>query len=286
MAFEPPTSIDYGSSDSRFMPQAPPPAAPPPPPPEPPTTTTRNDYSAIKNPLSPNVINYDDYVEPSPASRRAKRIPTQAIGSATLPQEDPSIRLFASTLGDTNIRPNTGESNAAVGEESLQESLWKGRVVNIAACTVALLLEIPNLLGHVFRIHPARAVLGLYLSFFSLLLLGYEIDMFGRNQIRQYFGLLHHPVGRSFVVFLMGGLAIGQGGIFDLLVGIVFVWSALYNLVTYIWYPQYRQRTSLEEERQSLFEQAKQNHAWADPEQHVGEAVSLLQKAAAVTPKK
>mmetsp|Transcript_14427 Transcript_14427/g.23856 ORF Transcript_14427/g.23856 Transcript_14427/m.23856 type:complete len:304 (-) Transcript_14427:46-957(-) len=294
MSFEPPTSVDDHNENAggRFLPQAPPPAAAPPPPPTPPP---QKNYDSFSTPFSPpNVVNYDDHVEASPASRRPKRTvriteDNEQQGRRRESVQDPnggnnnSNRSAASSVGDASLRPNIGESNAAIGEESLRESLWKGRVVNLVACTVALLLELPNLLGHVFSLHPARAVLGLYLSFFSLLLCGYEVDLYGRTFIRQNFGMLHHPIGRSFVLFLMGGLAIGQGGVLDYLVGAVFAWSSLYTAITFCWYPQYRQRTSLEdgtiEDRQSLYHQALQNNSWADPEQHLGEAASLLHKA-------
>jgi hypothetical protein len=252
-------------------------------PPPPPTPSPPKNYSTITNPFSPNIVNYDDHVEASPASRRPKRSVRieEPLSSPGGDGEQP-VRMFSSTRGDASLRPNIGASNARIGEESLAESLWKGRVVNIVACAVALLLELPNLLGHVFRLHPARAVLGMYLSFFALLLGGYEVDIMGRDAIKHYFGMVHHPVGRSFLLFLMGGLAIGQGGILDLLLGVVFCWSSFYTMLTYCWYPQYRQQTSLEDgegARQSLYQQAMGHNSWANPEQHVGEALSLLHKA-------
>jgi hypothetical protein len=242
-----------------LTPQAPPPAVPPPPPPA---------YGTV-----PTIHHYEDYVEPSPATRQGKRGITISTGSL----QDPITPLH-SGRGDASLRPNIGETNAALGEESLRESLHKLRLLNIIACSLALLLEIPNLLGNVFTLQPARAVLGIYLSFFALLLCGYELDMVLTEKIELYFGLLYHPVGRSFVLMLMGGLAIGQNGILDLLLGLVFIWSSLYTLTTFCWYPEYRRRT---EQRRDLYEEANEAVAvqtWAHPDK-VGEAVSLLQKA-------
>ena len=275
MSFEPSTNLDYsidqnGNDDKRFLPQAPPPAAPPP------SLPASCESSRASSPQanadgyhtfgSPTIVNY---YETSPASRQGKRVlPVNNLSETT-----PTIQLF-STRGDANIRPNIGESNAAIGQDSLRESLWKGRIVNLVAAVLALLFEIPNFLGHVFLLHPARAVLGIYLTMFALLLLCFEAGL-GRDFIRQQFGLLHHPIGRAFILLQMGGLAMGQGGILDVLLGSVFLMSSIYTMVTYCWYPEYRRRTAEEgEERDSLLGQAR-SHIWANP----AEAASLLQKA-------
>mmetsp|Transcript_23055 Transcript_23055/g.34039 ORF Transcript_23055/g.34039 Transcript_23055/m.34039 type:complete len:240 (+) Transcript_23055:78-797(+) len=202
-----------------------------------------------------------------------------------LPTEDyglPSVNLkFESPRGVQTcsqlIQPNIGESNAAVGEDSLRETLQKIRLLNILACVMAFLLEIPDFLGHMFRLHPARAVLGIYLSFFSVLLFGYELDMVLAEEIERYFGILYHPIGRSVIILMMGGLSIGQEGILDYLLGAIFIFSAIYTILTYIWYAEYRRRTA---ERPDLYEKVQGSvnvdRNWAKP---AGETMSLLKSA-------
>lgn len=178
--------------------------------------------------------------------------------------------------GDATLRPNIGESNAAIGEASLRESLWKGQVINVVACTFAILLQFLDFIGNVLFLHPAKTVLGLYLALFSILLLCFETGL-GRDFVRRQLGLVHHPIGRSFLLLLMGGLAIGQGGILDILLGVVFLGSSIYTIVTFCWYPAYRRRIAQdggEEERRSILATAR-DHFWANPV----EATSLLQKA-------
>mmetsp|Transcript_22283 Transcript_22283/g.33693 ORF Transcript_22283/g.33693 Transcript_22283/m.33693 type:complete len:240 (+) Transcript_22283:104-823(+) len=202
-----------------------------------------------------------------------------------LPTEDyglPSMNLKVESSkehDDTGqlILPNIGELNAAVGEDSLRETLQKMRLLNLVACTMALLLEIPDFLGHVFRLHPARAILGLYLSFFAIILFGYELNMFLAEQIERYFGILYHPIGRSFLLLMMGGLSVGQGGILNYLLGAIFVFSAVYTTLTFIWYPEYRRRTA---ERPDLYEEVHGSvgldRSWAKP---AGETIALLKSA-------
>lgn len=263
--FEAPTNLDD------FRPMAPPPAAPPPPPPP-------SYGSTPTTPFSPNANVYDSHIEESPATRQAKR---------GLPPDEGPISSFR---GDTSLRPNIGSSNAAIGEESLRESMWKMRLVNLTACVLALLSEIPNFMGKVFTINLPGAVLGGYLTFFALLLLGYELDMWGADRIKEYFGLLHHPIGRAFVLLLMGGLSVGQGGIINFVLGAVFLWSSGYTFTTFVWFPEYRRKFYNSEERESLVNEALKNNTWATPENITqgvaqaalaapGEAASLIQKA-------
>ena len=136
------------------------------------------------------IINYS---ETSPASKHGKR--TLAAGLFP-PDNTDSSNNYSSKLGRepyqqqeqqqqqstfsimnafrgdaTLLRPNKGESNAAIGEESLRESLWKGQVINVVACSFAILLQIWDFIANVLFVRPAKTVLGLYLTLFSILLL-------------------------------------------------------------------------------------------------------------------
>lgn len=303
-SFEPSTNLDDSSTidvrDNRqiLQPHAPPPSAPPPPLPEsannsrsssPIQQQQQHAYSTFGSqqqqlPPGITIVNYN--YESSPASKQGKRtvsFPPDANGLG--PQlEHPSNTTVSNNnnnslswfRGDATLRPNIGESNAAVGEASLRESLWKGQVVNVVACTFAILLQFLDFIRNVLFLHPARTVLGMYLALFSMLVLCFETGL-GRDIVRRQLGLLHHPIGRSFILLLMSGLAIGQAGILDILLGIVFFWSSVYTIVTFCWYPAYRRRISQdggEEERRSILVTAR-DHFWANP----AEATSLLQKA-------
>ena len=131
---------------------------------------------------------------------------------------------------------------------------------------------------------PARTVLGVYLSIFSIVLLTYESGFEqGRDFLRHQFGFIHHPLGRSFLLLQMSGLAIGQGGILEILLGLVFLGSSIHTSVTFCWYPEYRRRIGQEggdEERNSILVVAR-DHFWANP---IDEASSLLHKAIRTTP--
>jgi hypothetical protein len=140
------------------------------------------------------------------------------------------------------------------------------RVANMVACFLAILLEIPNVLGRVFALQPARAILGIYLSFFAGLVCCFEFhNPWTDSIIQDQFGLLNHPIGRSFILLLMGGLAIGQATVLDFLMGLVFVSNAILTTYAFLRYPEYRRQT---DEQSDIFQVAKSRatqYAWANP---------------------
>lgn len=230
-------------SDGQLIPLVPmPSAAPPPPPPSPPPRDPYESYQfTTRSGSGPTIINYQttNVYEPK--------------------------RSFLGFRGDSLIQPNTGQTNSADGD-SFIESVWKMRVANLIACTLALLFEIPNFLGHVFSLQPARAVLGIYLSFFAGLLCCFEfhnprIDKIIQDQC----GILNHPVGRSCLLLLMGGLAIGQTTILDILLGIVFVANAIVTVVAFIRYPEYRRKTEGQADIFQVASSQARQYAWANP---------------------
>jgi len=236
--------------------------------------------------VTPGITHFHD--EP-PLSNTSTTSRSRSISNYALPSGDSSVfssRVINQSDSNVLLQPNIDESNAAIGEDSLKESLRKIRLINLLACAMVILLEIPNFFGEVFSLKPARVILGIYLTLFALLLCGYELDMFLSEQIERYFGILYHPIGRSVITLMMGGLAIGQGEILDFLLGFVFIGSAVYTTITYIWYPEYRQLT---EERPDLYEEVQEAgtlaHAWTKPAAEnlsllkAGESLSFIQKA-------
>jgi len=225
------TAVDQRPTvGDKWIPPAPMPARPPPLPP-----SVASNYQSTK----PTIINYQ---------------------TSNTPLSHSSFR------GDVSIQPNTGHTNSADGD-SFVESVWKMRVANMIACALALLLEIPNFLGHVFALQPAKAVLGVYLSFFAGLLCCFEFhNPWVDKIIDEQCGILRHPIGRSFILLLMSGLAMGQATIVDFILGLVFLANAIFTVVAFIRYPEYRRQT---EEQPDLFQAAKtraRQYAWANPE--------------------
>mmetsp|Transcript_1628 Transcript_1628/g.2188 ORF Transcript_1628/g.2188 Transcript_1628/m.2188 type:complete len:272 (+) Transcript_1628:237-1052(+) len=185
--------------------------------------------------------------------------------------------------GNPHINPNTGGTNSAEGSgTALAEVMFTMRLINLLACTGAITVEILFLLGRLI-FHPARAVLSAYLCFFASLLCCFELHTPWITQIiEEQFGMLQHPISRSFFLFLMVGLCWGQGtGILELALGCVFLFNGFYTIYTFIRYPEYR-RMHDEMPQRDLMAMAREKateYAWANPEQAnkvVGETSSFI----------
>lgn len=125
--------------------------------------------------------------------------------------------------------------------ESLAEILWKMRLCNLTCSGLSLLLEIPDFFTNVFALNPARAVLGLYLTFFCIVLIFYELHTpYISDILNDQFGLLQHPYGRTLYLLLLGGLSLGQTQILQGVVGVGFLVTAVLTSYAYFKYPEYR----------------------------------------------
>lgn len=242
-----------------FEPLAPPPAtAPPLPPPS----------EALQQPLPSSFSNEESAHSNRelPPSYQKEQVPRRAKMPRVTHYTTSSSRT-SSYRGDASLRPNTGEVNSADGE-ALTEKLYKLQIINIVACIAAVLLEIPAFLAHVFTLHPARAVLGVYLIIFSLLLGLYELHTPSiSSMLRDNFGILYHPLGRSLFLVIMGGLCMGQSWILFYILGAVFVLSAMDTLYCYLKFPQYRRM--MQDHDSDLWMAAKNRasrYSWARPE--------------------
>jgi hypothetical protein len=258
MSFSPPKKEQHRPL---YEPLAPPPAAPPPSPPP---------QAALKQPLPASFGN-----ESSSSSSRRAQVPRVT----NYDSYQDSSKAAAAYGGDATIRPNVGEANSADGD-ALPELLWKLRVVNLAACSLSILLEIPAFLGHFLLFKWDRAVLGFYLMAFCLVLILYEIHTPAiASPLQDCFGLIYHPLGRAFYLLLMGGLCFGQSWIFLMVVGVVFWISAGGTLFAYIKFPQYR-RQFQDEHPRDLWMVARSRYSWAQPERE-GLLHSIVQPAVA-----
>lgn len=143
--------------------------------------------------------------------------------------------------GDAAIQPNTGLKNSSMGDgTALVEIIWKLQWINIIASTLAIMSEIFGIIFKLFT-NPSKAILAVYLTFFSLMLLAYETRIPELERIvKDNFGLLCHPIGRALFLFLLSSLALGQWTLMDVLIGVVFLGNGIYTIHTFIFYPEFR----------------------------------------------
>jgi hypothetical protein len=189
-------------------------------------------------------------------------------------------RNTSSYRGDATLRPNTGEINSAEGE-ALNERLHRLQIMIVSTCMVAMLLEIPVFLGNALTLHPSRAILGIYLIFFSLLLGLQQVHTpYISDILRLNVGILFHPLGKSMYLFLLGGLCIGQAWVGMYVVGGFFWWISLEMMYSLVKYPHYRRQFEEEEQQHDDLWAAAKNQAsrysWASPE-----TIGLLQSGIA-----
>lgn len=183
------------------------------------------------------------------------------------------------------LNPNAQRvANSAEGAgTALPELILRMRIINLVLCTLALGLEIPFWIGRVVMLNLSELVLGVCLCGFALLLCCWEmhVPVIG-EAIRDNFGVVHHPFGRSAFFVLMGGLCIGQGGP-ELYLGAVILLNAIYTIYIPCRYPHYYKAYEEcgEEDMRDLAARAKarrQGHAWADQRIVQEEKQNLISK--------
>jgi len=164
---------------------------------------------------------------------------------------------------------------ADAGQEEEQVSRYddwkfKLRVTSLLTCTAGLVLIVPTILSQATSLRPARFILCIYLTFFSGLVCCFEIhNSYIDHLIEDSFGLLYNPVGRVCLLFMMGGMAVGQGGLTTILGGF-FYFLSLWTLVMYAIFPDYRQWTRPGDEKHIL-DHAQEKLAGKDDETPAGE---------------
>lgn len=179
-------------------------------------------------------------------------------------------------------RPAGGQLSRGAGT-ALPELILRMRIINLILCTLALGLEIPFWIGRVVMLNLSELVLGVCLCGFALLLCSWEmhVPVLG-EAIRENFGIVYHPFGRSAFFVMMGGLCIGQGGL-ELYLGAVILLNAIYTIYFPCRYPHYYKAYEEcgEEDMRELAARAKarrQGHAWADQRIVQEEKQNLISK--------
>lgn len=194
-------------------------------------------------------------------------------------------------LGDTTVRPNTGQTNDEIGGiGSLREVTTRLRWCTIACTLAALIWEgfaFPTrLLLETFD-HPAKVVLGACLAFFCLLLLGVELNA----PMRDNFGILYHPLGRGLLLTLLSTMSFAISiAWWEILLCVMFAGCSGGYIYAYIKYPEYRRWQDYNDNRiwsdmQRAVRQARgggdggnSGSYWADPEaDHTGHVFSSQQ---------
>jgi hypothetical protein len=179
--------------------------------------------------------------------------------------------------GDVNIRPNTGNSNQSAGTVlgSLREITTFLRWTSILSTICCVIWEgfaFPmRLIGSILT-HPAQVVLGAYLGFFCLLILGVELNA----PLQDNFGFLYDPLSRGFILLMMSGMSIGiLNSWWESLLGLALGLVGIGYIYTYITYPEYRRWQNYNERLPTAWQEAKMywsnrsgrrgSSAWADP---------------------
>lgn len=173
--------------------------------------------------------------------------PSQTFYPRTADADDAASRMSnlripgSAFRGDAALRPNTGQTNDEYGGiGSLREVTARLRWLTIACTLTALIWEgfaFPaRLLVHTWD-HAAKVVLGGYLALFSLLLLGVELNA----PLRDNFGVLYHPLGRGFLLFLMSSMCFGiYIDWWELLLCVAFFGCSAGYVYAFIKFPEYR----------------------------------------------
>eukprot|EP00568_Trieres_chinensis_P001484 CAMPEP_0183295174 /NCGR_PEP_ID=MMETSP0160_2-20130417/3229_1 /TAXON_ID=2839 ORGANISM="Odontella Sinensis, Strain Grunow 1884" /NCGR_SAMPLE_ID=MMETSP0160_2 /ASSEMBLY_ACC=CAM_ASM_000250 /LENGTH=230 /DNA_ID=CAMNT_0025456609 /DNA_START=123 /DNA_END=818 /DNA_ORIENTATION=- len=213
----------------------------------------------------------DDSEDSRPVVRSYQR--GDSLGPAAIPViehygDDGISDMNGGVNGDATILPNRGLANSAEGGgTTLPELVFRMRVLNLALCTVALGLEVPTWLTGIF-LDPPKMVLSIYLAGFAGLLCCFELHIPAVGKfIRSNFGLLYSPGGRAAFLFLMGGLCLGQGRIWEYALGAILIMNGFYTLYITHRYPAYQQAFE-ENERQNIVDAVSKRttcHSWADP---------------------
>jgi hypothetical protein len=276
-----------------MFPIASPPAAPPPSPPN-----SESDVNSVRSSLS--TIDYDingdatsssnTYSDLRPsyqkyATSRSATVPT-ITNYGLSPQHQFYRNSFISNnqhdngiysderksnpRGDVTLRPNTGNTNQETGAAfgSLREIASALRWMTIVTTVTAIFWEgfaLPMRIVSSALLEPSKAVLGAYLGFFCLLILGVEMNA----PLRDNFGFLYNPLTRGMLLLMMSSMCIGiLKSWWECLLGIAFVMVGIGYIYAYTKYPEYRRWQDYNESRMTPWQDLQ--HYWKNSERRGG----------------
>lgn len=221
-----------------------PPATPPPPPPQ----DEDDDMKYEGDPLLPPSYQHGT----SNGNSRAAALPTirhydeQFMPATTY--VDASPRRFFGRSGDASLRPNTGETNSydtALFGLALHELLENLRLANIIAAVASMGSLLASWFLRLVTAQLGKLVLAGYLAFLSFVLLMVEmLSIFHVASIdarlKENFGLLRHPMGKTMFIYLLATLCWGIGGLMEMIIGVVYFLSATVLFTAWVTYPEFR----------------------------------------------
>jgi hypothetical protein len=196
--------------------------------------------------------------------------------------------------GDATIRPNTGNSNQNAGDPlgSLQEITSYLRWITIVSTCAAIVWEgfaFPLRLIGQFLYDPSQVVLGAYLGFFCLLLLGGE---FNHPDLKDNFGFLYYPLSRGITLLMMCTMCLGiLNKWWESLLGLNFGIVGAGYIYAYIRYPEYRRWQHYNERMPTAWQEATMywtgdsvipTASWASPQKPDFMSPKARQAAASV----
>lgn len=222
----------------------------------------RNYYSSYQYARAAEVPMITNYGV-SPAKKEG------AISYANSAPSGPAVT--DSFVGNTSLRPNTGQTNDEHGGiGSLREITQRLRWMTIASTLSALIWEgfaFPERLIINTWDQPASVVMGGYLAFFCLLLLGVELNA----PMRDNFGILYHPLGRATLLMLMSSMCYAiHIAWWEILLTVAFACCSFGYVYAYIKYPEYRRWQDYNDNRiwrdvRTAVKQTTGVSDWADP---------------------
>ncbi|GKY92159.1 hypothetical protein MPSEU_000187200 [Mayamaea pseudoterrestris] len=163
-----------------------------------------------------------------------------------LPNYD--VRSFFAQ-GDASLRPNTGLTNSyddALFGMALHELLEHLRMANILCALASIVLLLISWLARLVIVtHFGQLILSIYLAVLSLMLLLTEcMNLYNVQSmdvwLKENFGMLRHPLGKTAYIFLLSSLCFGIGAIAEGVVGLVYLASATLLFYTWTTNPEFR----------------------------------------------
>lgn len=189
--------------------------------------SSSSSYQSRSAPL-PSITNYG--ISPTRKSRKQRQIPDYENHPDPFTAE-----------ANPEFRPNTGKTNDDVGGfGSLTEVVFRLRWATIVTTLTTLVWE-----GFAFPArllvdawwNSARVVLAAYLGIFALMILGVELNA----PMKDNFGVLYHPIGRSVFLYLMSSMCLGiLEAWWEGMLGIAYFLCGTGYIFAYFRYPEYQ----------------------------------------------
>jgi hypothetical protein len=175
-------------------------------------------------------------------------------------------------LGDANLEPNVGLTNSydtAVFGLALHEILENLRLANMIAAGVSIILLLVTWLFRLVKGELDRVVLSSYLGFLSLVLLMLELMSIYKIEsvdslVKENFGFLQHPVGKSVFLYLLATLCWAIGGVLEFIVSILYVSSATILLFVWVNDPEFRRAMDEHRDADNVQTPARSAQTWTE----------------------